>query len=501
MSTSQYASGKTTPIVRTTNEKMLPPQAIDLENAIIGACMLEPQALEQVVEIITTPEAFYTDANRILYTTIMDMFQAGTTIDFMTISAELTKRGQLQTVGGNYGVVKYTENVASSAHVEEHSRIVMEMFMKRELIKFQANGMAKAYDNSTDAFDLVDDMGKFLMTLTDSVIKKPYYHVRHSVQAVIEQAATLMNQEKTIIGVPTGFRDMNRLTGGWKKTDLIILAARPSVGKTAMLLNLTINAVTDPQNPTPVGIFSLEMNHQQLTERILANISDISLTAIQNGNLSQGEFDHLNKVAMDASTYPIYVDDTASLTTIELKAKARRMKRVHNVGLIIIDYLQLMKGTERALSREQEISKISRELKLLAKTLEIPIIALSQLNRAVEGRSDNEPKLSDLRDSGAIEQDADIVMFLFGHPKEFILKYPDRKDDRFLSFAKHRNGKLGTFQFHLNGSRQRFEDCTMLTQDIEFTEIKQIERQDSPKISRNIPPSRLPLPGEDDLPF
>jgi replicative DNA helicase len=477
----------------------MPPQATDLENAIIGACMLEPQALEQVVEIITTPEAFYTEANRAIYTAMLDMYQLGTTIDMMTIGAELKKRGLLDMVGGHYAVGKYVENVANSAHIEEHSRIVMEKFMCRELIKFHANAVAKAYDDTNDAFELVDEMGGFLLTLTDSVIKKPYYHVRNSVQAVIEQASQLMNREISMVGVPTGYREMNRLTGGWKRTDLIILAARPSVGKTAMLLNLAINAVTDTQNPTPVGIFSLEMNHQQLTERMLANVADLPLSNIQNGNLSQGEFEHLSKVAGTASTLPIYVDDTASLTTIELKAKARRMKRVHNVGLIIIDYLQLMKGTEKTQSREQEISKISRELKLLAKTLEIPIIALSQLNRSVESRTDTEPKLSDLRDSGAIEQDADIVCFLFGNSKELIKENPYRANERFMSFAKHRNGRLATFQFDFNGSRQRFENEKMLTQDAEFTEIAP-ERHENTKITRTLPPSQLSLPGED-LPF
>lgn len=479
----------------------LPPKATDIEEAIIGACMLEPQALEQVVEIITTPEAFYTDANRAIFTAMLDMYQLGTTIDMMTIGAELKKRGQLDMVGGHYQVAKYTENVYNSAHIEEYSRIVMEKFMCRELIKYHANGMSKAYDDSADAFELVDAMSQFLLTLTDSVIKKPYYHVKNSVQAVVDQAGKLMNQEVNLIGVPTGFRDMNRLTGGWKAPDLIILAARPSVGKTAMLLNLTVNAVTDPNNPTPVGIFSLEMNHQQLTERMLANIADLPLSAIQNGNLSQSEFQHLQNVALQASTLPIYVDDTASLNTIELKAKARRMKRVHNVGLIIIDYLQLMKATEKAHSREQEISKISRDLKLLAKTLEIPIIALSQLNRSVEGRTDTEPKLSDLRDSGAIEQDADIVMFLFGNSKDLIKENPYRANERFLSFAKHRNGRLATFQFDFNGSRQRFENEQMLTQDAEFTEIAP-ERPQPTRISRTEPPKQLSLPNEDnDMPF
>lgn len=483
----------------------LPPQAPDLEGAVLGAAMLEPQCLEELAEIIQNPEVFYSDANSRIYSVLLDMYQRGSRIDFMTVCDELRKRNELEMVGGSCYVTSLTRDVVSSAHVEEHARILMQKFISREIIRFSGDTLGEAYEDATDCFDLMDKVGDFALQLSDQVIRKNYVQVGRSVSAVLEDTLRLMNSDYRLTGVPTGFRELNRVTGGWKKTDLIILAARPAVGKTAYLLNLAMNAALDEEKPTAVGIFSLEMSVGQLTQRMLANYADVPLSRIKNGELSQEEFGMLTQKAQTVARLPIYIDDTATLNTIELKAKARRMKRVHNVGLIIIDYLQLMKGdSNQGGNREQEISKISRELKILAKTLEVPIIALSQLNRSVEGRADQAPKLSDLRDSGAIEQDADMVLFLYGHPKEYLKRFPYKAHERNLSIAKHRDGKLADFIYDFAGDVQRFHREELSVLDVSYEETKNSTFTQPAAISSApaaIPEATTPGGIQDELPF
>lgn len=464
---------------RTTKELLpavygkMPPQAPDLETAVLGAAMLEPQCLEVLVEIIQSPDVLYSDANQRIYSALLDMYKRGSRIDFMTVAEELRKRNELEMVGGSYYVTSLTRDVVSSAHVEEHARIIMQKYISREIIRFSGNMLGEAYEDATDVFDLMDKVGDFSMQLSDQVIKRNYEHVGRGVAAVLEETYRMMHADFRLTGVPTGFRELNRLTGGWKKTDLIILAARPAVGKTAFLLNLAMNAAMDTDKPTAVGIFSLEMSASQLAQRMLANYADVPLEALKNGALSEEQFSNVKIKSSHLSKLPIYTDDSATLNVLELKAKARRMKRVHNVGLIIIDYLQLMKGdSDQGGNREQEISKISRELKILAKTLEVPIIALSQLNRAVEGRGDGTPKLSDLRDSGAIEQDADMVLFLYSHPKEYLKKFPYKIHERNLSIAKHRDGKLADFIYDFVGDYQRFQNEEVSVMDVHYEEQK-----------------------------
>jgi replicative DNA helicase len=445
------------------NGGKLPPQATELEASILGACIIEPYALVQVVEVIQSAEVFYTESHQLIYTAITLMFERGTTIDMMTVGEELKKRGTLDLVGGTYAIAKLLENVADTAHLEEHCRIIVEKYIRREAIKFGYEAASNAYDDGHDVFDMLDSISNFANSINEQVVKKQYIQVGTSVDEVLQETALLMQKEVKLSGVPTGFRELTNITGGWQPGDLIIVAARPSVGKTAFLLNIAKNAAADPMKPTAVGIFSLEMGHDQLTRRLLANHADISLGDIKNGQLSHSQFEHLSRKASEVHQLPIYIDDAAAMTTIELRAKVRRMINVHNVGLVIIDYLQLMKGTDNKGNREQEISKISRELKQMAKTMGIPVIALSQLSRAVEGRSDPSPKLSDLRESGAIEQDADMVMFLYGHTKTDTDRNPDKKNERMVDIAKHRDGQLANFVYRFDGSRQRFygEDLCM----------------------------------------
>lgn len=487
------------------NTGKLPPQAIELEEAILGACIYEPYALVQVVEIIQNPEVFYTEANQLLYIALIDMFERGTTIDMMTVSQELKKRNTLDIIGGNYAIAKMMENVADSSHVEEHARILVEKYIRRQIIKFGITAAANSYDDSHDVFDLLDEMSNFANVTNEQIVKKQYISVSKSLDVVLDETAKLMNREEKNSGVPTGFRELNNITGGWQNGDLIILAARPSVGKTAFLLNLAKNAAQDPIKPTGVGIFSLEMGHDKLTRRLLANQADIALGDIRNGHLSQTQFEQLTRAAADINNLNIFIDDSAAMTTIELRAKARRMVNLNNVGLIIIDYLQLMRGSNKG-NREQEISNISRELKIMAKTLNIPVIALSQLSRAVEGRASSKPQLSDLRESGAIEQDADVVGFLYRGDKNEIQRNPNQ---RFFDIAKHRDGQLAEFIYQFNGSRQRFynEDLSISYDPNPITSSAP-PMTDAFKMSRpEYPANLLPMvnPSEeikdDDFPF
>lgn len=456
------------------NYGKLPPQAPELEEAILGAIMIEPRAAEIALDIITTSEAFYSDANQQIYAAIQRLFAKGAGIDFMTVSAELRAAGELESVGGSYYVTALTGKVVSSAHLEHHCRIVLEKYMLRKVIAFAGDTLGEAFDTGADCFDLMDKIGSFATDITSQIIKKPYSQIGSGLTKLIESTMALSTRENKLVGVPTGYRELNRITGGWIPTDLIIIAARPSVGKTAFVLNLILNAATDPEQPVAVGMFSLEMSEPQLLQRLMANAADISLEQIKSGALNPVEMEHFMKTAEHTRKLPIYIDDTSSLNITTLRAKALKMKRDHNIGLLVIDYLQLMSGESRNnQNREQEISKISRELKMLAKDIQVPVIALSQMSRAVDSRSSNVPKLSDLRESGAIEQDADLVAFLYANSESMLKEMPFKSKERHLKIAKHRNGSLADLIYDFEGSRQRFYNEEMTVMDIAHTEVKQ----------------------------
>lgn len=490
------------------NEGYMPPQAIELEASVLGACLIEQEVIEIIADIITQPEIFYSSPHQDTFRAIMELFDAGSTVNFMTVGEKMKSHGTLEQAGGNYFIMKLLENVATTAYIEEHARIIVEKWIKREIIKQAMVSQAEAYNDTTDSFDLLDEIAGFSMKITDQVIRKPYVPVSTPILSVLAETEKLMRHEIQYTGVPTGFRELNQITGGWQRKDLIILAARPSVGKTAFLLNLALNASSDHEKPTPVGIFSLEMSAEQLTQRLMCNHCDISLERIKNGNLSEEEFTQLAEKASELSNRSIHIDDTPAINLTELRAKARRMINRHGVGLIIIDYLQLMSGNGRIGNREQEVSQISKGLKQMAKQLDVPIIALSQLSRMVEGRSDNTPKLSDLRESGSIEQDADLVMFLYGHPKAFLEKHGYRRNEKMLDIAKHRNGKLAHYIAQFNGDKQRFENMDMQMLDVQYTETS--SKQEWAVGKTDLPPTYsgnlIPLkeaqgPIQDEMPF
>lgn len=432
----------------------VPPQAKELEEAVLGAVMLEKNAFDVVVEILK-PECFYVEAHQRIFRSMQGLQQKNSPIDLLTVVEELKFREELELVGGPFYVTKLTNSVVSSANIEIHARIILQKFIQRELIKISSEIIGDAYEDSTDVFDLLDLAESKLFEITNNHLKRDYASIDTVLVKTIQRIEDLRTRQDEITGVPSGFSKLDKVTYGWQDSDLIILAARPSVGKTAFALNLARNAALHPTKPVSVAFFSLEMSASQLVQRILSAESEIWLEKISRGRLEEHEMKQLYQKGINRlSSAPIHIDDTAALNIFELRAKCRRLKNKHNVGLIIIDYLQLMSGTgeNRNSNREQEISRISRDLKGLAKELQIPIIALSQLSREVEKRKEGNkvPQLSDLRESGAIEQDADMVMFLYRPEYHGITDTPDgesNKGDTEVRIAKHRNGQLETLHF------------------------------------------------------
>jgi replicative DNA helicase len=443
----------------------VPPQAKDLEEAVLGAIMLEKGAFDTVVEILK-PECFYVEAHQRIYRSMQSLQQKNQPLDILTVVEELKSREELDLVGGPYYVTRLTNAVVSSANIESHSRIILQKFIQRELIRISGEIIGDAYEDSTDVFDLLDDAESKLFEITNNHLRKNFDSIDTVLVKTIQRIEDLRHKNEDISGVPSGFASLDRITYGWQPTDLIILAARPSVGKTAFALNLARCAALHISKPTPIAFFSLEMSAGQLVQRILSAESEIWLEKIARGKLEEHEMKQLYaKGIQKLSQAPIFIDDTAALNIFELRAKCRRLKNKHNVGLIIIDYLQLMSGTgeNRNGNREQEISRISRDLKGLAKELQVPIIALSQLSRAVESRKEGNkmPQLSDLRESGAIEQDADMVMFLY-RPEYYDITANEmgesNKGETHVRIAKHRNGSLETIKLRALLHIQKFTE-------------------------------------------
>jgi replicative DNA helicase len=443
----------------------VPPQAKELEEAVLGAIMLEKSAFDTVVEILK-PECFYVEGHQRIYKAMQGLAQKSQPIDILTVVEELKMREELEIIGGPYYVTKLTNAVVSSANIETHSRIILQKFIQRELIRVSGEIIADAYEDSTDVFDLLDDAESKLFEITNNHLRKNFDSIDTVLVKTIQRIEDLRHRQDELTGVPSGFKSLDNITYGWQPSDLIILAARPSVGKTAFALNLARNAALHPTKPTPVAFFSLEMSSAQLVQRILSAESEILMEKIARGRLEEHEMKQLYKKGIDKlAKAPIFIDDTPALNIFELRAKCRRLKNKHNVGCIIIDYLQLMSGAgeNKNGNREQEISRISRDLKSLAKELQVPIIALSQLSRAVESRKEGEkiPQLSDLRESGAIEQDADMVMFLY-RPEYYGITANENGDstkgETHVKIAKHRNGSLENIKLRAHLHIQKFTE-------------------------------------------
>ena len=424
----------------------LPPQALDLEESVLGALMLEKDALTNIIDILK-PENFYKDAHKEIYQAIIDLFNNSQPIDLLTVTNQLKKNGTLDIVGGSYYVTKLTTRVNSASNIEFHSRIILEQSIKRELINISSKVQKDAYEDTIDVFDLLDQTEQSLFDVSESHIRKNYKKVQNLMKEAIDELETKKEKKDGITGVPSGFIDLDTITSGWQPSDLVIIAGRPSMGKTAFVLSLIRNASID--HNLPMGIFSLEMSSLQLVNRLISSEAELDSDKIRKGNLKDYEWQQLLHKTDLLQKAPIFIDDTPALSILELRAKARRLKSQHDIQCIIVDYLQLMTSEYGKTSgnREQEIASISRSLKAVAKELNIPVIALSQLSRAVETRGgDKRPVLSDLRESGSIEQDADMVMFIYRAEKYDITEDEDGESTigiAELLLRKNRNGPTG----------------------------------------------------------
>jgi replicative DNA helicase len=441
----------------------VPPQSKELEVSVLGAIMLEKSAFDRVSEILNE-ESFYMEAHRLIYRAFVTLAQKSVPIDIITVVQELKRCEALDIVGGPFYITQLTNAVVSTASLESHARLLVEKYLQREIIRIGGEMVTDGYDESVDVFDLIDDVETKVFSIANDHVKKNFESVQAVGVKVINRIDTLRNSNEDLSGVPSGFPKLDRLTNGWQASDLIILAARPAVGKTAFALNLARNAAMFHTRPTPVAFFSLEMSSPQLVQRILSAESGVLLEKISRGRMEDTEYVTLHSKGLHRlERMPLYIDDSAALNIFEFRAKARRLVNKHKVGLIIIDYLQLMSGSkERGGNREQEISTISRNLKSLAKELNVPIIALSQLSRAVETRKESKmPQLSDLRESGAIEQDADMVMFLY-RPEYYDVMNNEHgestRGETHVRIAKHRNGTLDTVKLRALLHIQKFEE-------------------------------------------
>jgi replicative DNA helicase len=438
----------------------IPPQAKELEGAVLGAIMLERNAFDMVADILK-PECFYMDAHQRIFRAAMVLSLKGQPIDIFTMVEELKTSEELDIVGGAYFVTKLTDSVVSAAHIETHALIIKQKAMARMLIAAGGQMIQDAYEDSKDVFDMVDAAEASISAITQSSERGKILSISTVAVRGLQRLEELRAQDSAITGIPSGFAHLDDITHGWQSTDLIILAARPAVGKTAFAINLARNAGMHSKKPIPVAFFSLEMSAGQIFERILTAESEVLFEKIKTGRLEEQEMKRIHQASGRIAAAPMYVDDTPALNIFELRAKCRRLKRKHNIGFIIIDYLQLMSGVgdNRNGNREQEISQISRALKALAKEIQVPIIALSQLSRGVESRQDKTPQLSDLRESGAIEQDADMVMFLY-RPEYYGITANEmgesNKGETHVKIAKHRNGSLDTVKLRALLHIQKF---------------------------------------------
>ena len=440
----------------------LQPQAPELEEAVLGALMIEKDAYSLVSEILR-PESFYEHRNQLIYAAITDLAIQQKPIDILTVTEQLRSRGDLDEVGGPFYITQLSGKVASSAHIEYHARIIAQKFLARELISFTSNIQTKAFDETQDVDDLMQEAEGKLFEISQQNMKKDYTQINPVIQEAYEMLQKAAARTDGLSGLSSGFHQLDKMTSGWQNSDLIIIAARPAMGKTAFVLSMAKNMAVN--NKVPVALFSLEMSNVQLVNRLIVNVCEIPGEKIKSGQLAPYEWGQLDYKIKELYDAPLYVDDTPSLSVFELRTKARRLVREHDVKIIIIDYLQLMNASGMNFgSREQEVSTISRSLKGLAKELNIPIIALSQLNRGVEARQGVEgkrPQLADLRESGAIEQDADMVCFI--HRPEYYKIYQDDRGNDLrgmaeIVIAKHRNGAVGEVLLRFKGEYTRFSN-------------------------------------------
>ncbi len=441
----------------------LPPQALDLEESVLGALMLEKDALTNVIDILK-PENFYKDANKEIYQSIIDLFNDSEPIDLLTVTSQLKKNGKLEYVGGSFYVTQLTTRVNSASNIEYHARIILEQSIKRQLIEVSGEVQKEAYEDTTDVFDLLDNTEQSLFDISESHIRKNYSQVKGLMKEAIDELQAKKTRKDGITGVPSGFIDLDNITSGWQPSDLVIIAGRPSMGKTAFVLSMMRNASIDHE--MPIALFSLEMSSLQIVNRLISSEAELDSDKIKKGNLKDYEWQQLLHKTDQLNNAKIFIDDTPALSILELRAKSRRLKSQHDIQCIIVDYLQLMSGEygKSSGNREQEIASISRSLKAIAKELNVPVLALSQLSRAVETRGgDKRPVLSDLRESGSIEQDADMVLFIYRADRYDITEDEDGNLTAGVAevlLRKNRNGPTGKVKLKFIERFAKFADMS-----------------------------------------
>ena len=468
----------------------IPPQSVDLEEVVLGAMMIDKKGVDEVIDILH-PDVFYKDAHRHIYEAIFKLFETSEPVDLLTVSTQLKKDGKLEVVGGDFYLIKLTQKVASSAHIEFHARIILQKYIQRSLIKISNEIIEDAYNEATDVFDLLDNAESKLYDVTQGNLKRSAETAQNLVIQAKKRIEEIANKEG-LSGIPSGFDKVDKLTSGWQPSDLIIIAARPGMGKTALTLSMARNMAVN--NNVPVAFFSCEMSSVQLITRLISSETGLSSEKLRTGRLEKHEWEQLNVKVKALEKAPLFIDDTPSLSIFDLRAKSRRLASQHGIKLIVIDYLQLMTagGTQKGGNREQEISTISRNLKALAKELNVPVIALSQLSRAVETRGGSKrPILSDLRESGAIEQDADIVSFIY-RPEYYKIdewddeeRTPTQGQAEFI-VAKHRNGSLDNIRLKFIGQLGKFDNLDDFDSPFEF-QSKMNANEDNPFITKNLP--------------
>ncbi|MFH0764060.1 MAG: replicative DNA helicase [Candidatus Omnitrophota bacterium] len=438
----------------------IPPQSIDAEMAVLGSMLLDREAISQAVEMLD-PSHFYKEAHRRIFSAILKLFDENKGVDIVTLIEELKKSGALDEAGGPAYITMLSSNMPTAANFIHYARIVKEKTIRRSLIDAATRIISDSYDLVQETDRIVDKSEQLIFDVSSKKIVSRFSHLRDIIKSSIETIDNLYQRKENITGLATGFRDLDIKTAGLQKSDLIVIAGRPSMGKSALASCIVEHAgVVEKQ---PVAFFSLEMAKEQLVQRMLCSHAKVDAHKVRTGFLSQADWPRLVSAAGKLSEAPIYIDDSPGITVLELRAKARRLKAQFDIKLIVLDYLQLMQGPAKADSRQQEISEISRSLKALARELNVPLIAISQLSRAVEQRSDHRPQLSDLRESGAIEQDADLVMLLLR--EEYYNPTDENKGIAELIIAKQRNGPVGSMNLAFLGEYMRFENIAPRTEE------------------------------------
>jgi len=433
----------------------LQPQSIEAEQAVLGAMLSSKDAISKALQWVRSHH-FYKESHSKIFLVMSDLFDKGEPIDTISVINKLKKNKQVDDVGGAYFITGLVESVPTAANVESYAKIVLEKFMLRELIRASHELSKDAYNDRQDVGEILDAAEQTIFAITQDRLRGGFMPIDGILHETFKNLDRIASNPGSVTGVASGLIDLDEITSGFQKGDLVIIAGRPSMGKTALALSIMRNAAIDFK--IPVGMFSLEMANHQLAQRLLCAEGRVDSHLVRTGKLPKNQWQNLSRAVGSLAEAEIYLDDTPAITVLELRAKARRLKAEKNLGLIIVDYLQLMQGPRNIESRQQEISNISRSLKALAKELDVPVIALSQLSRAVEQRSDHRPQLSDLRESGAIEQDADVVIFLY---RSWIYSREEEEKGKAQAIvAKQRNGPIGTVDLSFIDRFARFESIS-----------------------------------------